>query len=158
MVQIIAWKLSEIYPNNKPIYHKNAQNLLDRLEVLDTELAGILNPVKGKPYIVLHDAFQYFEKRFDLNSSGAVTISPERTPGAKKIIKIHAKIISENVVCIFAEPQFKPAIIKTIIHNTSVRMAILDPLGVDIPAGPAAYITHLRSMAEALVSCLGAQK
>jgi len=157
MVDEIVRKLSLSDNKNASRYRANGAALIARLKALDAELIEKLKPVRTVPFIVFHDAFQYFEKHFALNALGSITLNPDRAPGARKIIRIRGKIIAENVTCVFAEPQFKPAIVKTVIRNTSARMATLDPLGIDIPAGPDAYFLLLRSIADALVSCLGKQ-
>ncbi len=155
MVEEIARILSLSDTKNASRFAANGAALIARLNALNQELETKLKPVKTVPFIVFHDAFQYFEKRFSLNALGTITLNPDRAPGARKIIQIREKIISANVSCVFSEPQFKPAIVKTVIQNTSAKMASLDPLGIDIPAGPDAYFLLLRSITNSLVSCLG---
>jgi len=158
MVDEIVKRLSRADASHSDQYAANGAALKVRLKSLVSELETTLLPVKTAPFIVFHDAFEYFVRRFKLDAIGAITINPERAPGAKKIRAIRNKIISAKNICVFAEPQFKPAIVKTIIRNTPARFAILDPLGADIPAGPGAYATLLRTLAHALVSCLEKQK
>jgi len=141
-------------PDNAKLYTTNGAALITRLNRLTTELEATLAGVKTVPFIVFHDAFQYFEKRFDLNAIGAIILNPERTPGARKIRQIREKIAAGNIRCIFTEPQFNPAIVKSLTNNTPTQVSVLDPLGADIPAGPAAYATLLRALASALASCL----
>jgi zinc transport system substrate-binding protein len=158
MVDEIVRKLSWADKSHAARFAANGAALKLELDALTAELSVKLAPIKSMPYIVFHDGYQYFEKRFRLKAIAAITPSPERAPGARKINKIRAKIMSEKVVCVFTEPQFQPAIVKTIIDNTKARLATLDPLGADIPDGPAAYTTLLRSLAASLVSCLNGEK
>ena len=158
MVAEIIQKLSMKDPQNAKTYADNGAALINQLNTLTAELTLKLAVVKTKPFIVFHDAFQYFENRFNLKAIDAITLNPDRVPGAKKIKSIRSKIVSKNVVCVFAEPQFTSGIIETVIHKTSARLATLDPLGVDIPEGPAAYTALMHSLADALVSCLSEQK
>jgi len=155
MVDEIVRKLSGADKSHAARFGANGAALKLKLDALTAELSAKLAPVKSVPYIVFHDGYQYFEKRFGLNAIAAITPSPDRAPGARKINQIRAKISSEKVVCVFTEPQFQPAIVKTIISNTTARQAVLDPLGADIADGPAAYATLLRALANSLVSCLG---
>jgi len=135
-------------------YAANAAAYSDRLDRLTSELETVLAPVKTTPYIVFHDGFQYFEKRFNLKALGAIVLNPGSPPGAKRLARIREKILAAKINCVFAEPQFSPAIVQAVINKTPARMFVLDPLGVDIPAGPDAYTSHLRMTANALVSCL----
>ncbi len=158
MVDEIVRKLSGADKSHAARFGANGAALKLKLDALTAELSVKLEPVNSVPYIVFHDGYQYFEKRFRLNAIAAITLSPERAPGARKINQIRAKIISKKAVCVFTEPQFQPAIVKTIIYNTTARQAVLDPLGADIPDGPAAYATLLRALANSLVSCLNDEK
>lgn len=158
MVDEIVRKLSRADKSNAARFAANGAALKRELDTLTAELSAKLAPVKSLPYIVFHDGYQYFEKRFDLKAIAAITPSPERAPGARKINQIRAKIMSERAVCVFTEPQFQPEIVKTIIDKTPARIATLDPLGAEIPDGPAAYTTLLRSLAASLVSCLRNEK
>jgi len=154
LVGEIVRKLGAADADNAEIYAANGAALIAMLNRLTTELDATLAGVKTAPFIVFHDAFQYFVKRFSLNSTGAIIVNPERTPGARKISRIRKKIAAGNIRCIFTEPQFNPAMVQSVTRNTSTRISVLDPLGADISAGPAAYATLLRTLASALVSCL----
>ena len=154
MVKVIARKLGEIYPDNKPIYHKNAESLLDRLGVLDKDLAGILNPVKGKPYIVLHDAFQYFDHQHGLNGVGSITVEPNQSPSITDVQTIRKKLRDKNVICVFREPQFSDRLIETVIEGSSVRVGTLDPIGASLAQTPDFYFLLLQNLANDFAACL----
>ena len=126
------------------------------MRALEAELAETLAPVRATPYIVFHDAYQYFERRFGLGAVGSITISPERAPGAKRISEIRARLRDTGAVCVFAEPQFEPTLTRTVVEGTETRVAVLDPLGADLVPGAAAYGTLLRNLATSLRDCLTA--
>ena len=117
-------------------------------------MATALQPVRGKPYIVFHDAYQYFERRYGLEPAGSVTVSPDVPPSAKRLTELRARIATLKAACVFAEPQFQPRIIDTIVEGTAARRGTLDPLGAAIPAGPEQYVTLMRALAADLKSCL----
>jgi zinc transport system substrate-binding protein len=66
MVSQIATTLSEADPDNAATYAANAEIEIAALAALAGELAERLAPVRNKPFIVFHDAYQYFEARFGL--------------------------------------------------------------------------------------------
>ena len=146
--------LSDLDPANRNRYTANASCLTQKLEELDKNLADKLAPVKERPYIVFHDAYQYFEDAYQLNSAGSLTVSPERKPGAKKIYEIRKRIQESGAVCVFSEPQFEPRLIATLIEGTNVRTGILDPLGADLPEGTDSYFVLLNNLADNLVEGL----
>ena len=117
-------------------------------------LKARLTPYREKPYVVFHDAYQYFEKRFGVSAIGSITVSPEVLPGAERVSKLREKVKSLNATCVFSEPQFEPKIVTTIVENTNSGTGVLDPLGTEISDGPDLYFTLVRNMASSLENCL----
>ena len=154
IVKSITQELSAIYPENINIYKKNAKNIIKEIKTTDLLIKSMLEPVRNKPYIVFHDAYQYFEKAYSLKSVGSILVDPELPASAKRIIKIRSKIKSLNAHCVFKEPQFRAKIVKTVIDGTTTKIGILDPLGADIKSGPGMYTNLLKNIAENLNACL----
>lgn len=154
MVEAIASALSSVDPAAAEQYWANADALQRRLESLDLELATALAPVAGLPYIVLHDGYRYLERRYGLTSAGAITVSPERRPSARKLKEIRAAITDTGAACVFSEPQFEPALAHTVIEGTNARIGVLDPLGADLKPGPDAYFELMHNLSSALTDCL----
>lgn len=155
MVTEIAAVLAETDPDNAATYQTNAEAELVRLDALTAELGETLAAVEGKPFIVFHDAYQYFETRFGLEVAGTVTVSPEAMPGAARIDELRAKVAELGATCVFAEPNFEPAIVRTIVEGTEAKAGVLDPEGAALTEGPDLYPELLRGLANGLVDCLG---
>ena len=154
-VEAIAHALGQVDPANRAIYEANAERVADKLRALDAELQRKLAAARGTPYIVFHDAYQYFEARYGLRPAGSITGSPEMSPGARRLVEIRDRIRSANAVCVFAEPQFEPKLVRTVIQGTGARTATLDPLGARLKPGPNAYFQLMRNLAQDLSTCLG---
>lgn len=155
MVTAIAETLSKADPENAALYAANAEKTKAGLGALEAEIATALAPVKDKPFVVFHDAYQYFEKRFGLDVAGSITVSPEVAPGAERVAEIHDKLKTLSAACVFAEPQFEPAIVDVLIEGTSAKKGVLDPEGADIAEGPDMYASLLRNLATNITGCLG---
>lgn len=153
-VRTIADALSKSDPENAALYASNAAQLIVRLGDLETEIEKILEPVKGNPFIVFHDAYQNFEKRFGVPATGSITLSPEIPPGAERIREIRDRVKELGVTCVFSEPQFRPDLISTVTENTNARSGVLDPLGTDINDGQDLYFDLMRAIASAMRDCL----
>jgi zinc transport system substrate-binding protein len=139
---------------NKDRYAANAAKVTARLDALDAELRATLAPVKDRPFVVFHDAYQYVELRYGLTGAGAITVSPERRPGAKRLGDLRKKIATLKAVCVFSEPQFEPALVRTVTEGTTAKTGTLDPLGADLKPGPDAYFDMMRRLAKSLSDCL----
>lgn len=150
----VTQELSKLYPENINTYKKNAKKLITKIKSKDNSIKLKLKEVKNKPYIVFHDAYQYFEKAYNLNAIGSILLNPEQPPSPKRIIKIRSKIKTLNAYCVFKEPQFKAQIVNTVIENTNAKVGTLDPLGSNIVSGQDMYINLLDDLATNLKNCL----
>ena len=154
IIHEIGEALSEADPDNAAAYAANASSVMGRLDSLVTEINAELQPVKGRGYIVFHDAYRYFETRFGMTAIGSITVSPEVLPGAERIAELQEKVGHLKATCVFAEPQFKPKLVATVTENTDAGTGVLDPLGTSIDDGPELYFTLIRNMARSLKDCL----
>lgn len=154
IVRIVAHELARIDPAHRDRYESNARELLSRLEQLRQSLHARLRAAADSRYVVFHDAYQYFEHEFNLRPAGALTVSPERPPGAKRIRAIKRLIETQNIRCVFSEPQFPPALVDTLVADTDAAAAVLDPLGAALETGPDAWFELMRGMAASLAECL----
>ena len=151
IVSIVARELSEIDAANKSTYEANAKKAINDLDTLIAETRSKIN--SDATYIVFHDAYQYFEKRFGIEVIGALTVNPEVLPGAKQLAEIREVIEHEKVNCLFSEPQFNPSIAKTIAQDTGVKASVLDPLGAELNPGKDLYFDLIGDMASSFESC-----
>ena len=154
IIKGIIQELSKVYPENINIYKDNAKKAIKEIKKTDLVIKTMLDSIKDKPYIVFHDAYQYFEKAYGLNAIGSILIDPELPPSPRRIINIRSKIKSLKAHCVFREPQFKAEIINTVIEDTNVKVGLLDPLGAALKPGPNMYNNLLKDISENLKTCL----
>ena len=155
LVAEIEKTLSAKDPANSAAYKANAAKTSSALDALDAELAALLTPVKGKPFITFHDAFQYFEERYGVEASGSITVNPDAAPGAARVTELREKVKDLGVICVFAEPNFEPKIINAVIEGSSSKVGTLDPEASALTEGPELYFQSLRGIATSMKSCLG---
>ncbi|OYQ36499.1 zinc ABC transporter substrate-binding protein [Niveispirillum lacus] len=154
ITDLIAARLSALDPTRTALYQANADRQKQAIDRLDAEMRDALAPVKDRPFIVFHDAYHYLEDHYGLNAAGAITVSPDQPPGAARLKALRARINQAGAVCIFAEPQFEPALVRTLAQGTKARTGILDPEGANIPDGPDLYGELMRFNLRSLVDCL----
>ncbi|WP_067222561.1 zinc ABC transporter substrate-binding protein [Stappia indica] len=155
MVNEIAEALSEADPDHTAAYEANAAKTVERIETMRADIDARLTPLRGKGFIVFHDGYQYFEKRFDVTASGSITVSPEVMPGAERVAEIKARIGELGATCVFAEPQFEPKLIQVVTEGTAARSGVLDPLGAELADGPDLYFGLIDGLASSMEQCLG---
>jgi zinc transport system substrate-binding protein len=155
IVRKINKELSLFFPNNAMTYNDNSSKFINELESLKIELKKELLPIKDKPYIVFHDAYQYFERAFELNAIGSIALENDVASSPKQISFIKDKILKSKATCVFQEPQFDSKLVKTVVEGTKVRIGTLDPIGVNILEKENFYLQLLRNMSKSLKKCLG---
>tara|TARA_B110000503_G_C7168361_1_gene423037 strand:- start:3219 stop:4175 length:957 start_codon:yes stop_codon:yes gene_type:complete len=155
IIKKVNTELSFFFPENAKIYDKNATKIINKIKSLKKQLKKELLPIKEKPYIVFHDAYQYFEKTFGLNAVGSIALEDDIASSPKQISFIKNKIIKSKASCIFQEPQFDNKLVKTVIEGTQAKIGTLDPLGFGIKEKEDFYLQLLRNMSKNLKECLG---
>ena len=118
------------------------------------EISDLLDPTRGKQFIVFHDAYQYFETAFDFPAAGAISLSDASDPSPARIAEIQDRVRSEGIDCVLAEPQYNPDMVATVLDGTDAATGVLDPIGSDIEPGPEMYPQLLRNLATVLADCL----
>ncbi|MBL8687360.1 MAG: zinc ABC transporter substrate-binding protein, partial [Alphaproteobacteria bacterium] len=109
---------------------------------------------KKTPLLVGHDAYQYYERYFDLNIIGSITIVPEEIISAKRLKEIQQKIARYPHVCVFQEPQHtNPKWLQALSTTNNISLGTLDPIGAEIQAGPGLYFGLLQKIALSIIEC-----
>lgn len=153
----LADELIDADPGRAAVYARNLQALTQRLAQLDEEIARAMAGVRAAPFLVLHDGFQYFEKRYGLAAVGAITRRPDVRPSPRRVSQARARIAEAGVVCVFTEPQFPQAHARLVSDGTPAKLGQIDALGATLPESADAYPLLLRGVAEGFRACLGAR-
>jgi zinc transport system substrate-binding protein len=137
---------------------KNASTYKANLKKAHKALDNLTKKVKSElkkdfKSVVFHDAYQYFEKRFDVNVLGAFTVNTDVLPGAEQLAEIREIIENEKVTCVFSEPQFNPDIIKAVAKDMKINTGVIDPLGATLNPGKDLYFDLIRNMSTSFKGC-----
>lgn len=150
----IATALSGADPANAATYAANAAAFAADTRAQEDRIAAALEPLRGKPFIVFHDAYQYFEHRFGFPAAGSIALQDGVPPSTARVAAIRARVRDEGIVCAFAEPEFEPKLIATVIEGTPARTGTLDGIGATLPPGPGLYPALLDGLVSGLRACL----
>ena len=153
-LDVIATALSKIDPTNSDIYFANATQAKADIDTVISELEETLAEFRGTNFIVYHDAYQYFEKRFDVLAAGSISLGDVSDPSPARIAEVR-KIVEElGITCVFSEPQFNSELVRTVSDRVSVKTRVIDSLGTQFTLGPDFYLNVLRGIAQSMASCL----
>ena len=120
--------MSEIDPSNAGTYFANANSARQDLDALSEEINKILDPIRDKKFVVFHDAYQYFEKDFNISASGAISLGDASDPSPARLAEVRKRVVDEAVECVLAEPQYKKGLVKAVIEGTGSNTAVIDPV------------------------------
>ena len=151
ILKVMAKNMKIMDKKNSAKYDANLKKANAKIDGLVSEINKVIN--KNAKYVVFHDAYQYFERRFGLKTLGALTLNTDVLPGAEQLKDIRKVIKKENAKCIFSEPQFNPKIIKAIAKDTNIKTGVLDPLGADLKNNKDLYFKLLNNLSSSLRKC-----
>jgi len=136
---------------NASTYKSNLDKALKDIDKLTMEVMTELS--QSTSSIVFHDAYQYFEERFNVNVLGAFTVNTDVMPGAEQLAEIREIIEHDKVSCIFSEPQFNPDIINAVAKDMDIKTGVLDPLGATLNPGKDLYFDLIKNMSKSFKGC-----
>jgi zinc transport system substrate-binding protein len=153
---VIAAELATLDAENAEVYMANAERAVQEIEQLGQRLEAQLAQLKGKHYMVLHDGFQYFDRRFDIEFAGAIALGDASAPSPARIADAREHLSERNVACVFTEPQQNDRLVQVVIEGSDAKTAQLDALGAKLSPGPDLYSQLLQELADSFERCLGA--
>ncbi|MDC1181533.1 zinc ABC transporter substrate-binding protein [Candidatus Pelagibacter sp.] len=136
---------------NTSKYKSNLNKALKEIDKLNKDVKAELS--KSTSSIVFHDAYQYFEERYNVNILGAFTVNIDVMPGAEQLAEIREIIEHDKVACVFSEPQFNPDIIKAVAKDMNIKTGVVDPLGATLDPGKDLYFKLIRNMSASFKGC-----
>ena len=151
MLNEMAEHLIENDPKNEAKYKSNLAKALQEIDKLIIDVMTDLSSSVSS--IVFHDAYQYFEERFNVNILGAFTVNTDVMPGAEQLAEIREIIEHDKVACVFSEPQFNPDIIKAVAKDMNIKTGVVDPLGATLNPGKTLYFDLIRNMSASFKGC-----
>jgi zinc transport system substrate-binding protein len=151
---IIKETLIQIDPSNQKAYRANYENAVVKLKSLKDEIMAETRALQGKPFLVFHDGYQYFEKAFGLEGVGSFVLDVGAQPSLKRMRQLQEKIETKGVRCLFAEPQYKSETLTRLAQSLGIKVGVLDYLGIGITPGPNSYAEMMKGLSTSLRACL----
>ena len=154
MIMVIRDRLQARYPEHAVAFAANADMALKALDQLDQELSAVLRPVQGRGFITHHDAYAYFEKKYDMRSLASIFDHDGQATDISRLRTLRNAVHHGEVICIFHEPQYNKDVLSVLDPDGILRSHEIDPLSADIPAGGGFYAAMMRRLAQDFHDCL----
>ena len=130
LIEAVSKQLQVLKPHEAENIRQRTQAWLNNLDKVNEKVKQQLQAVQKVPYMVLHDAFQYFEHQYALNGIGSIQLNSSVSPSLKRVAELRSKVKSGKVSCVFKEPQFPEKRILAVTKGLDVRVGSLDPMGI----------------------------
>lgn len=140
-------------PGNAEAYAANAGRAAAAVGRAAAEAQALLQPVRGQPVVVLHDAFTYWQEAFGMPRPLAIAASDAAQPGPAHLSALRRRMAAEGITCIMAEPQFDAKLVALVAEGSGARTGMWDPLGSGLEPGPGLYPALLTALARAYAGC-----
>ncbi len=150
----IARVLSEHDPQNAALYQDNAAAITAQIKATQEQVRSQLAPLADRPFIVFHDAYQYFETRFGVTAQAAVTLADAGAASAARLAEVREVVAETGAGCALAEPRASQGLIDAVAEGAQIRVVRVDALGVDLQPGPAFYPQLITQIGAGLAACL----
>jgi len=158
IAQAIRDRLQAIDAGNAKNYADNTNALIDAIQQTDKQIKAQLQPLQKRPYLVQHDAWQYFERHYQLNKVASIKGLSGQSIGAASLRRLFSLIKAQDIQCLFIDPDFKPSTAKLLQQETGIKTATLDPLGSRLKIDFNTYPQLLQQAADSIENCLMDEK
>lgn len=150
MADFMAETFARLNPAVSGYYQQNLDAFNRELDALDQELQILLRSVRGKPFFVFHEAFNYLERTYRIPHRGVFAMSAEVQPGARHVQQMREALEQAGPSCIFTEPPAPPRLAQSLVKDLPVKLQELDALGIHAES----YPEMLRNIVTAMHGCL----
>jgi zinc transport system substrate-binding protein len=151
LIGAVSGQLQALRPMQAAQIAAREAEVLQTLAVREKAWRAQLQPYQAARFIVMHDAYQYFERYHGLQAAGTIHVNPELPPSAKRIEALRHEIAERQVQCVFKEPQFPEARLVALVRGLEVNIGELDPLGFDGQIQP--YALFYDKLVQDFVAC-----
>ena len=150
----IASELTRIDPKNADRYDENARSSSRTITLAMAQAEGHLASGKDNGFLVYHDAYQYFEKRFNRVAVGSISLGDASKPSAKRLRELKVLFEEEGIRCVLTEPQYSSKIVDSVFGGFKPTIGVVDPIGIDLELGKTLYPELLENIALSIAQCV----
>jgi zinc transport system substrate-binding protein len=126
MVNNIYQGLVEVDPADKDYFTKNRDTYLQQLDELDKNTTALLKDKNNTYILVLHPAFGYLAKDYNITQIGAMINDEEPSP---QRIALMINIAKEyNITTVYSEPQYDPRFMQSIASQIGGNLVTVNDL------------------------------
>lgn len=152
IAESITSVLADLDPGNEAAYRNNLGAFQVEVAGLEKDINQLLDTTSFPPYVVYHDAFQYFEKQAGLAHQASFTGNEEIQPGIRKILEVKNVLETSNASCIIVNISVNTEFLENQLDMDGLRFVEADVLGSGLD-DDLSYYQLMLSLANAFNRC-----
>ncbi|MFN2450644.1 MAG: metal ABC transporter substrate-binding protein [Candidatus Baltobacteraceae bacterium] len=156
-VEKIRVALASLDPPHAREYAHNAEQYESQLTDLQRWISQRLAmlPAQHRTMIIFHNAFDYYNRRFGLQTIGVIELSPGQDPNPAYVGHLVELAHEHGVRAVFSEPEYSPKLAQTLARSAGIRIVsdlYDDSIGSDARVHD--YVSMLRYDTQTIVQAL----
>jgi len=156
VVMAVAKILGDKYPEKRPLFNKNAGEIIEKINELDGLNQLRLGALQEIGFVVTHDGYGHFVDYYRLHQLDTIQLAGGLTRGVRHYSEMIA--VGDKVACVYSEPQLNSKAATQLAGQLGSGLAELDPMGSDIELSKDSYLEFFREFTETFASCLERDK
>jgi ABC-type Zn uptake system ZnuABC Zn-binding protein ZnuA len=123
-VEKVRDALTAIDPANKAEYRRNARAYDAQLVALQAWIGKQVQtiPPSHRAMIIFHNAFDYYNKRFGIQTVGVIELSPGQDPNPAYVGHLVDMAKAHGVRAVFSEPEYSPKLADTLAKSAGIHV------------------------------------
>ena len=127
---VIADEAAHHDPANEARYRENAKRAAQAISEQQARISKILASEEMPAIFAQHDAYRYFEARFDFELAGALYDTENEPPSPAHISELHALTKKMDKACLLAETDIENNVVASVFENTALYIIDANPSGL----------------------------
>lgn len=154
----IAKRMAAVFaaarPQRRAYFEGNANRLAAMLEHQDAAHRAQLERFSTlRGFMVSHDAYSRFERRYGLVHRAALTDAADVPPSAKSLMVIERELDEGRIACIWRQPQ-EGRLYQRLVAGRNIRAVTIDAMAAQIPITADGVLDFYQRLWGAVISCI----
>ncbi len=138
VARAIAERMAQLDPDNAKVFRANAKAFEQRIDKKMQQWTAQMAPYKGTKIASYHASFNYFHRRFGLDSIGYLEDRPGIPPSPAHLVELISRMKAQRVGVVFHEAFYARSTSDTVAARAGAKVLVL-PTSVGGAKGTESY-------------------
>jgi len=150
----MAAAFATMRPAQRGYFEANADRLATVLAQQDIDHRAQLKQLAAlRGFMVSHDAYSRFERRYGLEHRAALTNAADMPPSAKSLLNIERGLADGSITCVWRQSQ-ESKLYERVVAGRNIRVVTIDAMASQVSSGADGVVLFYQRLWGAVMSCL----